>query len=129
MEKLEFDRQGYLKPYEKIGMTLEEFQVFFVDNFPQSKTRALIFEQYLQFIEDFKQNITLEFEHWLDGSFLTQKLHPNDLDFVMLLDNKVVVQHACREVATANRLHSPAFVPVFSHSFFTATTGAISVQP
>ena len=94
MEKLEFDRQGYLKPYEKIGMTLEEFQVFFVDNFPQSKTRALIFEQYLQFIEDFKQNITLEFEHWLDGSFLTQKLHPNDLDFVMLLDNKVVVQHA-----------------------------------
>ena len=28
------------------------------------------------------------------SSFLTKKLHPNDLDFVMLLDHKIALQYA-----------------------------------
>lgn len=45
-----FDIRGNLKPYEKIGLSYEDFQKFFVHSFDESEQRQEIFVQYAQFL-------------------------------------------------------------------------------
>ncbi len=82
---LKFDENGYLKPAKRIETTLDEFRQFFVDAFPKSNTRQRLFENYMDWIFDFQREIFPYFTHWIDGSFVTQKQHPKDIDFVTFL--------------------------------------------
>jgi len=45
-----------------------------------------LFENYLNLIADFSEQISPNFTVWIDGSFVTQKINPNDIDLVIFLE-------------------------------------------
>ena len=83
--KLNFDMKGHLIPYERIKLNIKEFENFFIDQFDSESSRGIIFESYLRFVNDFQSEITPQFTQWIDGSFVTQKSNPRDIDFVTLI--------------------------------------------
>lgn len=81
-------------PYEKIELSLEEFQSFFVENFEgQNEIRSEIFENYQSYMEDFAEQISEDFIQWIDGSYISTKTTPRDIDFVMLIDYETFERH------------------------------------
>lgn len=87
--ELIFDQRGNLQPYEKIKLNLDEFEAFFVDNFPDNDQRKQIFDNYLKFVNDFSAKISSNFIQWINGSFVTAKEHPNDIDFVTIISYEI----------------------------------------
>ncbi len=85
---MRFDVNGNITPHEVIKPDLQTLEQMFVLDFPESKTRKLIFENYLQFIHHFQNQITHSFYQWIDGSFISNKHNPNDIDFVTFIDYK-----------------------------------------
>ena len=84
-----FDERGLLTPATMVSLTIAEFGELFVTAFPDSSTRRAIFASYQQFIEQFSQQVCNTFTHWIDGSFVTNKLNPNDIDIVVMIDDSV----------------------------------------
>jgi hypothetical protein len=68
-----------------IFMGLEDFKQLFVDQFPQSARRKALFDKFLQFFE-FILNLDIITELWLNGSFVTEKPEPGDIDAVAFVD-------------------------------------------
>lgn len=62
-------------------VTIEEFFDIGVSKFPYSKTRNQIFDGFLKYVEIVKST-NLAGEIWLNGSFLTLKEDPEDIDLV-----------------------------------------------
>jgi hypothetical protein len=87
-----FNSRGFIMPYQRVNSSVEEIRTIFVEPFPQSNTRQEIFEHYLDYLNEFKALITPHFTHWLDGSFMSKKLNPNDLDFVSFIDYRIYEQ-------------------------------------
>lgn len=94
---LSFDVRGHLKPYKRNTLSFEDFEEdfeeYFVLNFDVDSKRHLIFENYKRYIKDFQTSITDNFTQWINGSFVTEKRNPNDIDFVTLLDYQIVAKH------------------------------------
>ena len=88
--KLNFDKNGFLIPHEKIESNIEIMKEYFVDAFPKSQTRKTLFQNYEKYIADFRFEIFPHFEQWIGGSFISKKEKPNDIDFVTFLDYKIV---------------------------------------
>ncbi len=86
---LAFDIRGNLVPQKRTEVTLEEFKTTFIDAFEPDSTRSEIFKNYLLYVEDFKEEISTVFMHWVNGSFVSNKQNPNDIDFVTILDHKI----------------------------------------
>lgn len=76
---LEFDTQGYLKPYEAVACDLDSVERIFVDSFPNSNTRRKLFNHYLRYIHEFNNRVTGYCTHRLNGSFISQKENPKDI--------------------------------------------------
>lgn len=57
----------------------------FLSAFAQSSTRRGLIDGLQLFIGELRQ-IPVTFEMWLDGSFVTEKLDPNDIDLVVFAD-------------------------------------------
>ena len=87
--ELIFDQRGNLQPYEKIRMSLDEFEVFFVEKFSNNGQRKQIFDNYLKFVNDFSAKVSSNFVQWINGSFVTAKEHPNDIDFVTIINHEI----------------------------------------
>lgn len=83
---MEFDAQGNLKPYDIIYTDWPTFKAMFVDAFPRSSTRQVIFENFSVYMEKLVAIIGTGFHQWIDGSFVTRKLNPSDIDFVTFVD-------------------------------------------
>lgn len=83
-----FDEYGYLTPYEVIEADIETFEEVFVKGFPSSSTRSAIFGEYLTYLDRLRQIIDGEFYQWIDGSFVTNLLNPNDIDFITWVEVK-----------------------------------------
>ncbi len=86
---MEFDDYGNLFPYKLIETDIETFERNFVLNFKNSDTRNKLFQSYLTYIDNFKNQISENFYQWIDGSFVTSKLNPNDIDIVTFLDANI----------------------------------------
>jgi hypothetical protein len=82
---LKFTEDGYLTPISGIETDLATFKTF-VDNFPLSEKRQFLFHNYLEYLRLFSRKITPHFEQWINGSFVTKKDNPNDIDFVTFID-------------------------------------------
>lgn len=90
MTTLQFNEFGLLMPYQTpIAIDLATLEHYFVTNFPNSTTRKSIFINYVRYIEEFKKRVTADFVQWLNGSFVTLKENPKDLDLVTFFDYQI----------------------------------------
>jgi len=76
-----FDIRGNLLPTQRVHLSFETFKATFVDSFELESTRHQIFENYCRFLDDFSTSITPKFTHWINGSFVSNRVNPNDIDF------------------------------------------------
>ncbi len=81
--------EGYILPIDKVQSDLHTFEEFFVKKFSNSVTRPRLWENYLVYLDNFRQKVTPNFVQWLDGSFVTLKENPNHIDLVTFIDYKI----------------------------------------
>lgn len=80
---MEFNKDGFLEA----GLhkySLEEFENIFVNSFRISQSRKKIFERFMVWWEKLIQIYHIH-EIWIDGSFVTNKINPNDIDVVVFV--------------------------------------------
>lgn len=85
MVDLIHDSKGNPKPYSFIPMRMEELEHNLVLKMNTSTTRVKIFSGYKNYCNDLKMLIKTKVEQWIDGSFTTTKLNPNDIDVLNCL--------------------------------------------
>lgn len=90
--QLNFDENGHLFPYESIEVNLDTLEAYFVTAFPNSQTRKQLFENYLHYIYRFQDEVFPFFEQYINGSFVTKKENPKDIDIVTFLDFEVYLK-------------------------------------
>lgn len=90
---LNFDNAGNLIPYEGITADLVNFEAVFITSFPQSITRRRLFDYYQQALASLPAEVAKTGMQWIDGSFVSNKLNPNDLDIVMFVDYLIFEQY------------------------------------
>ncbi|WP_156487450.1 DUF6932 family protein [Neobacillus novalis] len=81
---MNFNEHGNLNGGIIRGLSMQDVESFFVRDFSTSQTRARNFAGFQQFLSilstiGVKQRLS---KLWLDGSFLTNKIDPNDIDLV-----------------------------------------------
>ena len=87
---LSFDHRGNLTPYELIQANVNEFKHFFVDRI-QSRTRLDNFNKYIKYSEDLKSLLEGKtLKQWINGSFVTKKTNPKDIDVVTFLEHDII---------------------------------------
>lgn len=85
----DFNSDGFLMPVGKITTDLQDVETSFVKKFPNSNTRLSLWTNYLSFLERFKKKVTNNFVQWINGSFVTKKENPNDMDLVTFVDYRI----------------------------------------
>ena len=80
---MDFEANGML-PAGFHDCSVQEFIDTFVDCFPTSQRRKVIVDALWDFSEEI-YNIGIPYEFWVDGSFVTTKINPNDADLVLFL--------------------------------------------
>lgn len=85
---LTLDTLGYLTPYDAISTDLQTLEQFFVEGFPTSATRGRLFDAYRQYTKLLRDTLPTgaAMTQWIDGSFVTGKRNPNDIDLVTFID-------------------------------------------
>lgn len=83
-----FNEKGLLNP-GFFEYKLNEFEKIFVNDFYESQSRKVIFKGFIKWL---KQLLTFCYpdEIWIDGSFVTSKINPNDIDVVVFVDLMVL---------------------------------------
>lgn len=85
-----FNNSGLLVPDKKITCSFQDFEKEFVLNIP-TKKRKEIFGFYVKYNNSLKKICYLpELHQWINGSFVTKKQNPGDIDLVTFLDFKLV---------------------------------------
>lgn len=85
MMSLYFDSLGNLFPYQRSEYKINDCVNLFVNNFPASQTRQILFDNLLKYRAAIFSELNQTFAQWLNGSFTTQKLNPNDIDLANLI--------------------------------------------
>jgi hypothetical protein len=67
------------------SLTLQQLRNLCVDDFPDSKERAQILAG-LEAVLERAWAVGIRCTVWLDGSFVTKKIDPDDVDFILLID-------------------------------------------
>jgi hypothetical protein len=77
-----------LIPSGIISCDIQTFEQTFL-TLPNTKRREDIYEQYQKYLADLKNTLKgVEFTHWINGSFVTQKIHPMDIDVVTFVSHE-----------------------------------------
>jgi hypothetical protein len=82
MEIPTFDGNGYLTPHQIIHLSLTEIERLFTYN-SQRKELFVVLEG---FLGNLKFTLIAPFQVWIDGSFITTKEFPNDIDLVIFVN-------------------------------------------
>ena len=82
---LYFDNHGNLFPYQRNRLNISDCAGLFVRNFPNSQTRKGLFDNLSMYRFDIFRELNQFFTQWINGSFATQKLNPNDIDVANLI--------------------------------------------
>jgi hypothetical protein len=85
-----YDIRGNLTPNEIIPMEWDNFVQHFVVEKPNSATRQQLLSNFVAFIEQLQGTISPNFKIWIDGSFISTKINPRDIDAVFLLPYDIV---------------------------------------
>jgi hypothetical protein len=90
---LEFDFDGHLKPYGAINIPLEHLKVTLGAYFAHTKHREELLIHYLVLLEELLELLDFPAIQYLDGSFVTSKFLPRDLDLVTFIDYRDFEAH------------------------------------
>lgn len=90
-----FDEIGNIYPRDLIPIDISLFHERFVENFPESQTRPVIFGGYSRYLKDFSTAIIPSWVQWLNGSFTTAKVNPKDIDLVNFVPANLATQNVC----------------------------------
>jgi hypothetical protein len=82
---IQFDAKGYLKPASPIEVNLKTIEEAFVFN----PHRQQLFEHYIAYLNELRSITDVPFEQWIDGSFVSKKLQPNDIDILTFVPNQI----------------------------------------
>ena len=122
----EFEDNGQL-PSGFIQPRLSSFAKRFVEDCPESDTREMIFKGYIKFcLKLFSLNVANL--QWVNGSFTTNKVNPNDIDFVTHVDvvklnssgeqaNRLLQKLNDRQRAKAECKCDAYFIPIYQPEF------------
>lgn len=81
---LEFNDEGLIRPgIHECG--INELYETFVENFKTSQRRDIIFKSLIKFLQQLISHYDLQ-EVWIDGSYVTNKINPNDVDIVLFFE-------------------------------------------
>lgn len=87
---LKLNSKGLLVPNKPIVTTVKEMRTFFVDGI-ESDTRITNFQNYIRYSDELKELLEgTELKQWLNGSFVTKKKNPKDIDLVTFIDYSIV---------------------------------------
>lgn len=83
----EFDEKGYIpfKPEMIYAPSFEEFEERFVNQFPDSNTRKEIIDEYKKHCKEVISYGIVN-EQWVNGSYITIKDDPSDIDMLFEVD-------------------------------------------
>ena len=90
---IKFDSRGNLMPYAVSVLSIDNFRTVFVDSFGQESSRIALFNEYIRYCQELKNLLSAPFYQWIDGSFVTHKMYPNDLDFITFINHEVYEVH------------------------------------
>lgn len=81
---MNFNDNGVIEPgiHE---FDMQHFYDVFVQQFTTSERRKEIFKSFIEFIRELANNYAIQ-EVWIDGSFVTEKVNPNDIDIILFFD-------------------------------------------
>lgn len=89
---LTFNHHGYLIPNTNIRSTLNEFRAHFVDKIA-SRRRNELYNNYLNYSDQLKTALGgNDLLQWIDGSYVTKKEEPGDIDLITFIDGTVIEQ-------------------------------------
>lgn len=87
---ISFDSKGNIKPYRPIISTVDELEENFVVGI-KSVTRKENFDKYIKYSNDLKKVLQVDqLRQWVNGSFVTKKINPKDIDLVTFVDSKLL---------------------------------------
>lgn len=89
-----FDENGNLTPYDIIESSWDDFLSTFVQGFDDNQKRLLLLECYLKYLDELKTAFKVPFYQWVNGSFVTKKEHPGDIDMDTFLPYDLIVKKA-----------------------------------
>lgn len=82
-----FNNTGLLVPDNKISSNIKEIDSIFVQQLPSEKRKQL-FDKLLMYNEELKSMTGVsELHQWIDGSFVTKKTNPGDIDLVTFINH------------------------------------------
>lgn len=90
---LKLTENGLLFPYEAIETTISVLCATFVKSFPMSQTRANLFQEWTKYNSLLRIEIGQDFTQWIDGSFVTGKVNPKDMDIVSFIPYHLYDRH------------------------------------
>jgi hypothetical protein len=93
----EFDELGNLKGNKIHTVSITDFETHFVTNISNSSNRTLLYNDFANLTTEVKAILKAAFYILIDGSFVSNKENPNDIDFVFvipinLLENKLFLE-------------------------------------
>lgn len=82
-----FDKKANLKPYEPIKISVADMKAHSVSEF-NSSTRKNNFDKYIRYSDDLKKLLNGQpIRQWVNGSFVTKKINPKDIDLITFVDH------------------------------------------
>ena len=116
--ELSFDNRGNLKPYEINIISIEEFRHTYVDAFSENERRSELFKCYQKYSDDLSKLITNDFYQWIDGSYVSNKQNPRDIDIVSILhyqdyeSNLKILQQNFSSIASRTKYNVDGYIVV-----------------
>jgi hypothetical protein len=106
---INFDSRGYITPNEIVETTIHEFE----NTFCYNEHRKLIFKNYLNFSVKLQEIGLSNFYQWVDGSFVTTKRYPKDIDFVTFVDYDFFHHNITKMMDLRNEYLDCFFAPIY----------------
>jgi hypothetical protein len=86
-----------------VDLDLATFEARFVTAFPTSSLRRPIFTRFVTLL-NLLSDLGLSCQAWLDGSYLTEKPEPDDIDIALLVDDDILGRLTPSALDTYNSL-------------------------
>ena len=100
------------------SLSVDELHALLVEKFPLSKSRSELWDNLIWLVEELK-SLKLKCKIWLDGSLLTEKVDPDDVDLVVDVQFEALNAATFAQRAFLNELSKHAFrdAPKKLHTF------------